>query len=72
MPLIDCQLCQENVDENSINYQVKKKKGGFELSETEDYNPGSRFSESSENCSIGWKLKARSYTFSRQRDHTSK
>ena len=40
-----------SVDENSINYEVKKKKREFYLSQTEDYNLGSRFSKSSENCS---------------------
>ena len=32
-----------SVDENSINYEVKKKKREFYLSQTEDYNPGKQF-----------------------------
>ena len=31
-----------------LNHQVKEKKGGFYLSQIEDYHPGDRLSESSE------------------------
>lgn len=40
------------VYENSVNNQPKKKKREFYLNQTEDYNPGNRFSESSESYSF--------------------
>ena len=45
-------LSVSSVDENLINYHVKKKKKKeLYWSQTEGYNPRSRFSESSGSCS---------------------
>lgn len=43
----------------------------FYLSQSEDYNPGSRFSKSFWNCFGCWKPKAQSYVFE-TKNHTSK
>ena len=48
-----------------IQLTTKKKEKEFYLSQTEDYNPGSKFSGSSENCSACYTSKAQSYTFLR-------
>ena len=38
-----------------IQLIIKKKILFFYLSQSEDYNPGSKFSESSEYCSASWR-----------------
>ena len=48
-----------------LNHQVKEKKGGFYLSQIEDYHPGDRLSESSELFCL-LEVEAQSHTFSRQ------
>lgn len=60
------------VDENSINYQVRRKKGKFYSGQTEGYNPGRTFSESSENRAAGLKSKAQGLYIFKTKGHTSK